>query len=324
MSNANIDLGDIHWLMDILQNIDVGLVVLDHNYNIQLWNGFMESHSGISPQKAKDQNLFELCPEIPGDWFKQKSEAVFQLKTRTFTIWEQRPYLFKFKNYRPITGRADNMYQNTSIIPLESVDKQVDHICIIVYDVTDVAMNRQDAENAGRSLSELSQTDHLTELNNRMIWEQDVKREFTRCRRSGTASSIAILDVDNLRSINAGFGHNIGDQVLRVVAESLRQTTRQTDFLCRFGGDLFAVLLIDSDESSATEFAERMRHNIAQLEVATDNQPIQVTSSIGLAQINNRFDSHLSWMLAANKALLHAKQQGGNQTTLYHPKMSEF
>merc|ERR1712000_460108 len=50
MSEANIELGDIHWLMDILQNIDVGLVVLDRNYDIQLWNGFMESHSGLSPQ----------------------------------------------------------------------------------------------------------------------------------------------------------------------------------------------------------------------------------------------------------------------------------
>lgn len=154
MTDSNFDIGDIHWLMDILQNIDVGLVVLDRNYDIHLWNGFMESHSGISPQNAKGQNLFELFEEIPQDWFTQKSEAVFQLKTRTFTIWEQRPYLFKFKNYRPITGRAATMYQNTSIIPLESVNKTVDHICIIIYDVTDVAINREDAVNAARTLQQ--------------------------------------------------------------------------------------------------------------------------------------------------------------------------
>merc|ERR1712000_205888 len=72
MSEANIELGDIHWLMDILQNIDVGLVVLDRNYDIQLWNGFMESHSGLSPQVARGENLFTLFPEIPKDTKKQK------------------------------------------------------------------------------------------------------------------------------------------------------------------------------------------------------------------------------------------------------------
>lgn len=146
MTKPAIEINDIHWLMDILQNIDVGLIVLNRDYQIQLWNGFMESHSGLSPQNAKGQDLFELFPDIPSDWFRKKAEPVFQLKTRTFTIWEQRPYLFRFKNYRPITGRATFMYQNTSVIPLESVDKSVDHICVIVYDVTDMAVEHLDAE----------------------------------------------------------------------------------------------------------------------------------------------------------------------------------
>lgn len=142
MTNEQIHLGDIHWLMEILQNIDVGLVVLDQQYNIQLWNAFMESHSSISPQKARGQNLFQLFPDIPQDWLQRKTEPVFQLRTRAFSLWEQRPYLFHFKNYRPITGRAPFMYQNISMIPLESVDRQVEHICLIIYDVTDVALSR--------------------------------------------------------------------------------------------------------------------------------------------------------------------------------------
>ena len=84
MTNEQIHLGDIHWLMEILQNIDVGLVVLDQQYNIQLWNAFMESHSGISPQKARGQNLFQLFPDIPQDWLQRKTEPVFQLRTRAF------------------------------------------------------------------------------------------------------------------------------------------------------------------------------------------------------------------------------------------------
>ena len=78
MTDANIELGDIHWLMDILQNIDVGLVVLDRDYNIQLWNGFMESHSGLSPHRKPAVKICLNCSvKFARDWFMKKSRAGF-------------------------------------------------------------------------------------------------------------------------------------------------------------------------------------------------------------------------------------------------------
>jgi len=91
--------------------------------------------------------LFELFEEIDEAWFKKKAEAVFLLNTRAFTISEQRPFLFKFKNNYPITGRADYMYQNSTIIPLNNTSGETDHICLIVYDVTEAAMYKLDLEN---------------------------------------------------------------------------------------------------------------------------------------------------------------------------------
>ncbi len=146
MSQAQLEMNEFHWLMDILQTIDVGLVVLDRQYNIKLWNGFMENHSGLRPDQTKGENLFSLFSEIDETWLKQKTEAVFLLNTRAFTISEQRPYLFKFANNRPITGRADFMYQNSTIIPLNNTDGTTDHICLIIYDVTDSAITKQDIE----------------------------------------------------------------------------------------------------------------------------------------------------------------------------------
>lgn len=142
MSDNQHDLTEFHWFMDILQTIDVGLVVLDRQYNIKLWNGFMENHSGLRPDQAKGQNLFELFKEIDEGWFKKKAEAVFLLNTRAFTISDQRPFLFKFKNNFPITGRADFMYQNATMIPLNSTSGATDHICLIVYDVTAATINK--------------------------------------------------------------------------------------------------------------------------------------------------------------------------------------
>lgn len=144
MSNNDTDMTEFHWFMDILQTIDAGLVVLDRDYNIKLWNGFMENHSGIRPDQAKGNNLFELFTEIDKEWFKKKAESVFLLNTRAFTISEQRPYLFKFKNNHPITGRSEFMYQNSTMIPLNNIEGTTDHICLIIYDVTAAAMHKND------------------------------------------------------------------------------------------------------------------------------------------------------------------------------------
>ena len=152
-------MNELHWQMQMLHTIDVGLVVLDRDYKIQIWNGFMENHSGLLPREVKDKNLFSLFSEIPEAWFKRKAESVFLLKNKAFTIWEQRAYLFKFQNYRPITGTADHMYQNTTFIPLISATGKVTHLCLIVYDVTDNAVHKQDLERANAELAILSQTD---------------------------------------------------------------------------------------------------------------------------------------------------------------------
>ncbi len=156
MSNPGLEMDEFHWLMDILQTVDIGLVVLDRQYTIKLWNSFMENHSGLRPDQAKEKNLFELFPEVEEDWFRKKAETVFLLKTRAFTISDQRPYLFYFKNNHPITGRADFMYQNSTIIPLNSADGSTHHICLIIYDVTQAAINKVDLAKTRSALIKLS------------------------------------------------------------------------------------------------------------------------------------------------------------------------
>ncbi len=136
MTNNQLNFHDIHWLMEILQNVDVGLVVLDRDYKIQLWNNFMEGHSGLSPQKVQEEVIFNVFPEIDVNRFKRKTDPVFELRTRAFTSWQQQPYLFKFNNYRPVTGLTQHMLQDITIFPIEDITRQVNNICIIVNDAT--------------------------------------------------------------------------------------------------------------------------------------------------------------------------------------------
>ncbi|MGU5714169.1 PAS domain-containing protein [Aeromonas taiwanensis] len=135
-----MEIREFHWLMNIVQNLDVGLVVLDKAYRIQVWNGFMESHSGRLASEVRDQGLFELFPDVDKAWLERKANMVFKLNNRAFSTWEQRPYLLRFSNYRPITGSAPYMYQNLTLVPLADFTGEVTHLAIMIYDATDEAM----------------------------------------------------------------------------------------------------------------------------------------------------------------------------------------
>ena len=188
-------MNELHWLIDMVQTIEVGLVVLDRNFNIQLWNGFMENHSGISPNELKGDNLFQRFPELPADWLRQKMEQVFLLKNNVFISWEQRPYIFKFNNYRPITGRAEFMYQNITLLPLSSLTG-TSHISMIIYDVTDIAINKMQLTAANEQLQQLNQRDELTQLFNRRHWQELVQQEFAHFSRYQEATSLLLVDID--------------------------------------------------------------------------------------------------------------------------------
>jgi diguanylate cyclase (GGDEF)-like protein len=321
-STESLEFTEMHWLMDVLHNIDFGLVILDREYKIQLWNGFMENHSGLRPDEVHDKALFDSFPDIPEPWFRQKAEPVFELKTRTFTIWEQRPYVFKFKNYRPITGRAPHMFQNSSIIPLESIDGSVKHICLIIYDVTDVAMNREDLSAANKNLNHLSKTDGLTELLSNSFWQEEFSREYKRGMRSKHASTLVLFEIDNFDSINSKYSHQVGDDVLRAVASLLKQTVRETDISGRLSDKQFAILLVDTNAKSAINLAERLRKKIMEIIINSEQSEIKFTISSGVAEIHADFSDELKWSSAAEKALRHAQKSGMNKTTVYQTKPS--
>lgn len=316
MAKNNLDIKEFHWLMDILQTIDVGLVVLDREYKVVLWNSFMENHSAMRPDQVKEKVLFSLFPEVPEAWFKKKAEAVFLLKTRAFTIWEQRPYLFKFKNYRPITGRADFMYQNSTIIPLESSDGQVNHICLIIYDQTDTAINKHELKLAHDRLEHLSRTDRLTELFNRGHWEECLEQEFKRCQRTLHPCSLVIFDIDHFKKVNDTYGHQAGDEVIRQVAQSLRKIIRVTDIAGRYGGEEFVTLLIETEPDTAMNFAERLRQHVENLVLKIDGQEIRFTISLGISAWRPDFKNRQQWLESADKALYESKHGGRNRTTL--------
>ena len=319
MTLEKSQLNELHWLMEMLHNIDVGLVVLDKEFTIQIFNGFMENHSGLLPRQVKGKLIFDLFDEIPRDWFTRKAESVFLLKNKAFTIWEQRPYLFKFDSYRPVTGSADFMYQNTTFIPLLSSTGDVSHLCLLVYDVTDNAVHKQGLKKANEELAILSRTDGLTQLFNRAHWESCLLAEYKRWGRSQHASSLVMLDIDHFKNINDSYGHVVGDVVIRHLSGLIRHHVRETDICGRYGGEEFAILLADTSLKNAYVFAERLRKEVAAAKVTYNDIEINYTISVGVAEVDEGIKTAEAWVECADAALYSSKETGRNKTSL-HPK----
>ncbi|WP_260958722.1 GGDEF domain-containing protein [Pseudomonas citri] len=315
--NHSIDLHEFHWLLAVVQSIDVGVVVLDRQYRVQVWNTFMENRSGIQPKDAHNQHIFSLFPDLDQQWFSRKVESVATLGTPAFTIWEQRPYLVRFKSYQPITGQEEFMYQNTTLLALRSPDNSINHVCLVIYDVTDVATNRHQLQAANAQLQKLSSTDRLTGLYNRGHWEESLRTAHARHQRYGTALSLVMFDIDHFKRVNDTYGHQAGDKVIEQVAGLLHEHVRESDVAGRYGGEEFGVVLSDTDKEGAQIFAERLRKAVETLLVRYNDQSIRFTISLGVAELNGPSNSHAELISRADQALYSSKKNGRNQVTVY-------
>jgi diguanylate cyclase len=307
---------DVHWQMDILQNIDVGLVVMNPDYTIEVWNSFMQNHSGKAPEDVLNKSIFAVFPELSEQWFRHKAQSVFILQNSAFTTWEQRPYLFRFPHYRPITGTAEYMYQNSTIIPLINTKGEVSHICLVIYDVTDSAVNKIAQQQANKQLQNLNRTDHLTGLFNRGYWELRLIQEFKRYDRYEQPSSLIMLDIDHFKKINDKYGHTTGDEAIRWVSRTIKEQVRDLDIAGRYGGEEFGIVLTNTNGDGACVFAERLRASIEQLTIYTEGHEIKFTVSLGVAELTDKIHDHRNWIEKADQALYKSKEGGRNRYTM--------
>ncbi len=165
-------------------------------------------------------------------------------------------------------------------------------------------------QKANEGLRHLSRHDVLTGLANRMAANEQLHSEFLRMKRTGSTYAVLMLDVDHFKRVNDSFGHEAGDHVLKRVAQTLTRCLRETDFVARFGGEEFVVLLPDTDLTAATQVAEKIRRAV---EASIDPIAGRITISIGLAVPSpEQHDENIALNLADDR-LYAAKHAGRNR-----------
>jgi two-component system, cell cycle response regulator len=161
-------------------------------------------------------------------------------------------------------------------------------------------------------LVRLASIDALTGLHNRRHLESRAGAEMARARRYETPFSVVIGDLDHFKRVNDQYGHNIGDVVLRRVAELMRHNLREEDLAVRWGGEEFLLLLPGVDEAGALQAAEKIRRILAETTLDCDGHEILVTISLGVAEYAGE-DALQDVVKRADEAMYRAKQGGRNQ-----------
>jgi len=191
------------------------------------------------------------------------------------------------------------------------------YIQVYVREMTPVL----EAKRLTDSLREASLHDALTGLNNRRFLEEYIDTLVASVRRHNNALALLMVDLDYFKVVNDTYGHDVGDVVIKGLAELLRKSLRGSDLLIRFGGEEFLIVLQDTDNAAALDVAEKIRARVADYKFQVNGGILQKTLSIGVALFPEDGDTFWQVVKFADVALYRAKEEGRNRVVRFLPQM---
>ncbi|MET0102230.1 MAG: EAL domain-containing protein [Sedimenticola sp.] len=203
-----------------------------------------------------------------------------------------------------------------SIISIKNDRGEVSHYVGIASDITELKQSEE-------RLEHLAHYDPLTELPNRMLFQDRLTHAIAQCHRNNSQLALLFVDLDRFKSVNDSFGHEVGDRLLVAVAERLQRCVREGDTIARLGGDEFVVIISNlPDPSDAVRVAEHLVGTLREPFYIQRNECF-IGSSIGIAIYPDDGDDSETLSRNADTAMYRAKMQGGDSYDLYDEKMGE-
>jgi diguanylate cyclase (GGDEF)-like protein len=171
------------------------------------------------------------------------------------------------------------------------------------------------AERTEAELRYIADHDSLTGLLDRRRFRAELDQHVSFSARYGGQGAVMIVDIDGLKAVNDTLGHQAGDNLIRQVAETLRERVRATDIVARLSGDEFAILMPQTDTAGALALGEDLRTQVAEGDISTE--PVSTTISVGITMFGGGRGGAEAVLAAADQAMYRAKEEGRNQIALF-------
>jgi diguanylate cyclase (GGDEF)-like protein len=303
-------------LHSVVNAVNLGAIVLDHERRVVLWNDWMARHARLTSDQAVGADFLALFPALQGG---RVDTAISQaLHSHFNSLLSQSLNKAPFPLYANAAAAAhdERLQQAVAVTPIDMAGAA--RYCLIQITDVSIAVGREKLLRE-QTMVLRSQTfsDGLTGIANRRHFDVAMEREHRRARRNGVPLSLLMIDIDHFKAYNDHYGHQKGDQCLIQVAAALAaMLKRSSDLMARYGGEEFAMILPDTDSTQAALMAESIRARAQELALphAHGGDAGVVTVSIGVA--TRRADAQLdieALIGAADRALYQAKRSGRNR-----------
>lgn len=197
------------------------------------------------------------------------------------------------------------------------IQRQVDRATVYLKEAQSVL----EAKRLLEALRDSALKDALTGLYNRRFLQEHSQQIVAGCHRRGTNIGLLMCDIDYFKQVNDKYGHETGDLLLRETATALFKAVRESDYVIRFGGEEFLILLIDIDEGEADTVAEKIRMAVSGVRVQTSSGPLSKTISIGVSVFPAEGEAFWQTIKFADVALYKAKETGRDRVVHFIPEM---
>lgn len=297
----------------ILNSIKSGLILVDSEGKVLLWNDWIARHSGIPVEFALNHFFESLFPDGLAASFKTAIRSALQNKLPVIlsNALHRSPlplYPFPVTQHKP-----DRLQQSITLTPIAA--EQEKPLCLIqVTDATLSIKRERVLKSHSERLGKEAVTDALTGAFNRRFFDERFAAEFGRAQRQNIPLSLVMLDVDYFKPYNDKYGHPAGDKVLSSIVKALKsKLNRPTDVVAHYGGEEFAVILPDSGSEGSQTVAERLRAAVSDLNIPHCESKIadHVTVSIGIATYQTDTNCNATCFLETADAALYSAKHGG-------------
>ncbi|HYA12679.1 MAG TPA: sensor domain-containing diguanylate cyclase [Thermodesulfovibrionales bacterium] len=285
----------------ILNNLYDGVYFVDRDKKILYWNRGAEKITGFSAEDVIGKRCWnDVLRHVDAQGNNLCDEECPILKTISHgKIWEAEVYLHHKDGHRvPVATRA---------VPIKNTDGEIIGAVEIFSDISSTTALTQKV----KELQEIAFLDSLTHLANRRYIEINIQDRLSELNRYGWPFGIILADVDKFKSINDTYGHDIGDEVLMMVAKTLPACLRLFDIVGRWGGDEFVAIVINVRKKHLREIAQRFLSLVRSSGIPLEREILRVTVSTGVTLAKPR-DTVSSVLKRADSLMYKSKASGGD------------